>query len=457
MIQTFCVSTNGYAWYKNGTVPAQPGLKHDFLPEMVRLGHKKGMKVMGYFCIACNPRWGAENPSLSYGTPSTYHLPYTDEYLKFLSESIYDAVSKTGIDGFMIDWVWMPNRKATLGKWLEAEKQLYKQLMGKTFPGEKNLSRQDDLAYSRKAIDRCWATIRKAAKKANPKCVIWVTVNKIDHPHVINSPMYREADWLMNEAGSLSGIKKVEKMVGPKTKLITCMALWNGANASRAVPDAQANNIGLYGFATPPAPHGIIPLDRAFTPQISELSGDQKNLAVLGRAYRGLPSYAEWKGNKFTTPRNPPPFEVSYQGRGRGHQDTGKIQQSSTSATLITNSPYAKGRGHLVRIGKQWPREVKFQFQKKAGHPAPVKSLRIVNGKQAVQIPVDGSPVTYGPMNSKVGLGDRWTKNLLTKNTKQDGRIKAKITNTKALLEITLPKEILKGNVTELGFDWAHQ
>ena len=39
VIQTFCVSCNGYAWYKNGVVPEQPGLKHDFLREVVRLGH----------------------------------------------------------------------------------------------------------------------------------------------------------------------------------------------------------------------------------------------------------------------------------------------------------------------------------------------------------------------------------------------------------------------------------
>ena len=57
VIQTFCVASNGYAWYKNGFVPEQPGLKHDFLPEVVKLGHKEGMKVMGYFCISANPRW----------------------------------------------------------------------------------------------------------------------------------------------------------------------------------------------------------------------------------------------------------------------------------------------------------------------------------------------------------------------------------------------------------------
>ncbi|MFM8496098.1 MAG: hypothetical protein ACKOEM_11335, partial [Planctomycetia bacterium] len=40
VIQTFCVSCNGYAWYKNGVVPEQPGLKHDFLPEMVAHAHR---------------------------------------------------------------------------------------------------------------------------------------------------------------------------------------------------------------------------------------------------------------------------------------------------------------------------------------------------------------------------------------------------------------------------------
>ncbi|MCH7229142.1 hypothetical protein, partial [Haloferula sp. A504] len=56
VIQTFAVSCNGYAWYKSDLIPEQPGLKHDFLTEMVKLGHAEGMKVMGYFCIAANTR-----------------------------------------------------------------------------------------------------------------------------------------------------------------------------------------------------------------------------------------------------------------------------------------------------------------------------------------------------------------------------------------------------------------
>ena len=51
------MSCNGYAWYKGGIVPPQPGLKHDFLTDVVRLGHAKGMRVMGYYCVGTNTFW----------------------------------------------------------------------------------------------------------------------------------------------------------------------------------------------------------------------------------------------------------------------------------------------------------------------------------------------------------------------------------------------------------------
>lgn len=288
VIQTFCVSCNGYAWYKNGFVPEQPGLKHDFLPEMVKLGHKEGMLVMGYFCIASNPKWGTDHPDLSYGTPSTYHIPYTDEYLAYLAASIDDAVRKTGIDGFMIDWLWQPKRQSTKDKWLECEKKLYEQLMGEKFPGEDKLSKEQDTAYSRKAIDRCWKTIRKAAKKANPNCIIWVTTNDMNHPHAINSDMYKEADWLMNESGDMKRINAVKQMVGKHTRLITCLARWNGQDATKVVPEALKAGVGLYGFTKPRTMSGLVPLEGILGRPVSELKGDDRNIAVLARAYHGV-------------------------------------------------------------------------------------------------------------------------------------------------------------------------
>ena len=44
-IQTFCLSCNGWAWYKGGFVPPQPGLKHDFLTEVVRLVAEYWLKL----------------------------------------------------------------------------------------------------------------------------------------------------------------------------------------------------------------------------------------------------------------------------------------------------------------------------------------------------------------------------------------------------------------------------
>jgi hypothetical protein len=260
-----------------------------------KLGHKEGMLVMGYFCISANPKWAKDHPELSYGAPATYHIPYTDEYLAYLSAAISDVVKKTGIDGFMIDWLWQPKRQSTKGKWLDCEKKLYQQLMDEPFPGEDKLTPKQDLAYSRKAIDRCWKAIRKAAKDTNPDCIVWVTTNHMNHPHVVNSDMYKEADWLMNESGDMKRIHDVKSMVGKNTRLITCLALWNGKDATKVVPEAIKAGVGLYGFAKPrTADTGLVPLKGILSRPVSGLKGDDRNIAVLARAYHGVSIESVW-------------------------------------------------------------------------------------------------------------------------------------------------------------------
>jgi hypothetical protein len=269
------------------------------------------MLVMGYFCIAANSKWGTDHPDLSYGTPTTYHIPYTDAYLDYLSTSITDAVRTTGIDGFMIDWVWMPKRASTANRWLACEKKLYTQLMGEAFPGEDRLTKQQDLAYSRTAIDRCWKTIRTAAKDANPKCIVWLTSNHMNHPHVVNSDMYKEADWLMNESGDMGRIKAVKSMVGPHTRLITCLARWNRQDATTVVPEALAAGVGLYGFTAPRNGGGLVPLEKTLSRPVSALRGDDRNIAVLARAYHGASVDAVWNDKgEFVEPDEPPRFRV---------------------------------------------------------------------------------------------------------------------------------------------------
>lgn len=282
-IQTFCVSCNGYAWYKGGIVPEQPGLKTDFLTEVVRLGHAEGMRVMGYFCIGANTRWGMANPEMSYGTPGSPHIPYTDTYLAFIAESIRDTIKQTGVDGFMIDWVWNPDRKSTDGKWLDCEKSLYAQLMGESFPGEDALTEAKEVEYGRKAIDRCWGAIHKAAKEADPDCIIWLSCHSLDHPHVRDSGMFKEVDWLMNENPDPARIAAARDAVGPQTRIIQCLCGWGDQhNAAAVLNDAQYTDLGLYGFARP---------DESSFPPIEQdaqgnLIGNAKNIEALRRAFK---------------------------------------------------------------------------------------------------------------------------------------------------------------------------
>ncbi|MBN1343332.1 MAG: hypothetical protein JXQ73_11665 [Phycisphaerae bacterium] len=282
VIQTFCVSCNGYAWYKGGVVPEQPGLKTNFLSDVVRLGHKEGMSVMGYFCIGANTRWGQDHPDLSYGIPSSPHIPYTDPYLEYLTSAISDVLTKTGVDGFMIDWVWQPVRKATNDKWLNCEKELYRQLMGQPFPGEGNLTDELEVRYGRKAIDRCWTAIHQAAKQTRPDCIIWLSCHSLNHPHVRDSRMFRQIDWLMNEHPDPSSLASARKAIGPKTRIIQCLCGWGDQHdAAKVVSDPAYKDVGFYGFAKP---------DDSSIPPIAEsknakLTGNARNIEILRKAF----------------------------------------------------------------------------------------------------------------------------------------------------------------------------
>jgi hypothetical protein len=294
VIQTFCVSCNGYAWYESGVVPEQPGLEHDFLREMVRLGHRENMLVLGYFCPGANTKWGLDHPELSYGTPTEPHIPYTDEYLAYLEASIVDAVGTTGIDGFMVDWLRMPLTRASHGgRWLECEKRLYAQLMSAAFPGEDRLDAAQAVEFGRRAVDRCWETIRRAAKRANPDCIVWLTCCDVNDPHIVNSRALRETDWLLNEAGDLKGTADAKRMIGPHTRLITCLAEWNGQDPAEIVPAAIRANVGLYGFAAP-GPDSLRPLEPVLARSVDNLRGDDRNLAILARVYHGVSMKALW-------------------------------------------------------------------------------------------------------------------------------------------------------------------
>lgn len=295
VIQTFAVSCNGYAWYRDGFIPPQPGLKHDFLTEVVRLGHQKKMLVMGYFCVGANSKWGQDHPDLSYGTPTTPHIPFTDEYLAYLSRSIADAMTKSGMDGTMIDWVWNPTSRLRQKGWLGAEKRLFTQLTGKRFPVSGQPRQDDILQYERGAIARCWARIRETRDRTNPQCILWLSANNLDDPTIADSRLLRECDWVMNESPDRKLFLEGERMVGKQTRMIQNVVGWAEHNAMEFLSDPPNRDLDLYGFAEPRdnslplavAKYLATPVE-AFRGK-DRLSANDRNIAALARFYRGMP------------------------------------------------------------------------------------------------------------------------------------------------------------------------
>jgi hypothetical protein len=452
VIQTFCVSHNGYAWYRNEVTPEQPGLKHDFLREVVKLGHAEGMVVMGYFSIAANTRWGKEYPKLSYGTPKGYHVPYTDEYLAYLDAAIRDAVSTTGIDGFMIDWVWQPGRGATQGKWLEAEKKLYQQLMKEPFPGEDRLTPQQDQEYSRRAIDRCWKTIRKAAKESNPKCIVWLTCNQIHHPHVTDSDMFREVDWLMAETGSNRQLEAIRKTVGEHTRLITCLAAWNNADPNVVIPEAVTNGIGLYGFCRPSEKNGTISLDKILNEPLTMFHGDERNISALARAYHGKSLDAVWNGETFVEPARPPTLRLQLPIRRRGVSDVGRVFFGERSATVETFSNYHSGEATLTRLAPSWP-AMRLRLYWRENQAAKVTRMRITNGALACEFPLqEDAVITWGTTGNSL-LGADWA---FTANQGGGGpeTKRALVRKTPEVIEVALPEAFFEENPEVIAYEW---
>jgi len=292
LIQTFAVSCNGYAWYKNGVVPQQPGLKHDFLTEVVQLGHRDGMRVMGYFCVGANTLWGQQHPDQSYGTPSMTHIPFTTEYIDYLCASVTDALAKTGMDGFMVDWFFDgPYRPADARlKWLPCEQQMWRELMASSFPGKDKITVRQETQFKRRAVQRCWQRLRAAAKATKPDCVIWLSCHDLSHPQLVNSRLFKEVDWLMNEAGDIESLEATRAAVGNHPQLVTCVVGWGDRhNARRLVPAARARGIGIYGFSRPGANSLPLPVATYLAKPIAAFSGNDRNIATLARCYNGLP------------------------------------------------------------------------------------------------------------------------------------------------------------------------
>ena len=290
VVHSFGVSCNGYAWYKNGVVSEQPGLKYDFLTEMVKIGRKKNMKVFGYFCVGANNKWEEDHPDLCYQMDGQ-QIPFTSRYIGYLCLSIEDAIKKTDMDGIMLDWFYNPGGgRDPLPplRWIVCEQEMYMELMNQPFPGKDKITPETELDFRRKAIDRAWQQIKTTTKRTKPDCIIWLTAYEVNSPEYAGSALLQEVDWLMNESGDIERTTAMRGLTGSKTKLITCLANWNKQDPSEIVPAALSGNVGLYGFTKPVEGPLMKPVHYYLSNPVDSLTGDERNIAVLARAFNNL-------------------------------------------------------------------------------------------------------------------------------------------------------------------------
>jgi hypothetical protein len=276
-IQTFCVSYNGYAWYPSDVAPVTPGLKHpDFLGDMVNLGHRAGMKVLGYFTLGANPYWEQRNPDLVHGSDSGYiKIPFTLEYLDYFCRSVEDTLKKTGVDGFMIDWVRPTEHKV----WLDCEKEMYRQLIGEKFPLTGTPSADAVLEFDRRSIDRAWRHITWTVG-ATRRVILWTNhpILKDEYPLWSGHRLLKEVDWILNEAPDIEHLAWLQKQVGSNTLIVQNLCGWKDHDATvwKKIDPAK---FGFYGFAK---------ADPVTTLASAEIPENIKNIEILRDAYHRL-------------------------------------------------------------------------------------------------------------------------------------------------------------------------
>ena len=276
-VQTFCVSYNGYAWYQSEVAPVNPGMKYpNFLGDMVNLGHKIEMKVLGYFNLGANPYWEKCNPELVHGDDAEYiKIPMTLEYIDYFCRSVEDTILKTGVDGFMIDWVRPTDHKI----WLECEKDMYRQLLGEKFPESGAPPNDIVLEFDKRAIGRAWRYITQVVKATGP-VIIWTNhpILKNEYPLWEGHKLLKEVDWILNEAPDLEHLEWLRKQVGPETLIIQNLCGWKGHDAS-VWKNIDADKFGFYGFAK---------ADPVTTMPDHEIPENIKNIEILREAYHSL-------------------------------------------------------------------------------------------------------------------------------------------------------------------------
>ena len=131
--------------------------------------------------------------------------------------------------------------------------------------------------------------VADTVKKTKPECIIWLTSCQLTSRDIAGSEMLKEVNRVLNEAGDTSTTASARSMLGPKTRMITRLANWNGQDAAKVIPTAVGEKVGLYGFTKPAEGSLMPPVGYYLSVHPVSLNDDARNIALLARSYNNLP------------------------------------------------------------------------------------------------------------------------------------------------------------------------
>ena len=180
-LMVFTMSISGYMFYDSKVGVRHPSLKYDYLKEIIRLGHEKGIAMELYlptmwadYLIEQHEEWGLRNPDGTLFTAAFggYHPDLNSPAAEWYVEVIRELIPAYGGDAFFADGI-------TFLKYGQSEFTVkkFKRDLGRSYPT--SLASDPDwratLRWEIEQIDKYWQKLRNTIKERDPR--VEVTFN----------------------------------------------------------------------------------------------------------------------------------------------------------------------------------------------------------------------------------------------------------------------------------------
>lgn len=254
---TFAVSYNGYAWYDSKLSPKIKGLNDNFTKDCVIEGHKLGMSVYAYHCLAANPVIEEKYPQWSRKNPDDFfNLIFCDEYVDLFCKMIKESIFECDYDGLVIDWFRCPAKR--LPTWEQTEIDLYNQLMDNPFMSVEKAEKDE---FEKRSIENAWRKIKNAVMSVK-NIPIWTNqpFEKIDDPVWNGNLLMKDVDFLLNEGPDFDLLEWIKKESGEKTAVVQNLCGWASHDLT-FLDKIKEGGYGMFGFAAAD-PNTCLPFEK---------------------------------------------------------------------------------------------------------------------------------------------------------------------------------------------------